>query len=102
LSEAGFKWECLEFTENGLKFKMDFSNPLKVSKSNGAPDKLNINLKKNTFFSKDTFEELQGGLTMDIPLPKQFPSKDEMKKTEGIANGVKSVMTFNILVILAI
>jgi hypothetical protein len=37
---------------------MDFSNPLAVSKSNGAPDKLKINLKPNTFFSKDTFEEL--------------------------------------------
>jgi hypothetical protein len=35
---------------------MDFSNPLKVSKNgSGAPDKLKISLKKDTFFSKDTF-----------------------------------------------
>jgi hypothetical protein len=82
---------------------MDFANPLKVSKNgSGAPDKLNISLKKNTFFSKDTFEELEGGLTLEIPLPKQFPSKTEMKKTEGIANGVKNVMNFNIIIILGI
>jgi len=49
---------------------MDFKNPLTVSKSNGNPDKLDITLKSNTFFSKDTFEELQGGLELNIPLPK--------------------------------
>jgi hypothetical protein len=65
LSETGFTWECTEFTENGLKFKMEFSNPLKVSKNgSGAPDKLKISLKKNTFFSKNTFKELQGELTL--------------------------------------
>jgi hypothetical protein len=35
-------------------------------------------------------------------VPKQFPSKQEMQKTEGIATGVKNVMTFNILLILGI
>jgi hypothetical protein len=44
---------------------MNFSNPLKVSKNgSGSPDKLKISLKKNTFFSKDTFKELQGELTL--------------------------------------
>ena len=37
---------------------MDFSNPLTVSKSNGDPDKLDIKIKAETFFSKDTYIEL--------------------------------------------
>lgn len=49
--EPKAKWECTEFTETGIKFKMEFKNPLGISKKNGSPDKLNINLTNNTFFA---------------------------------------------------
>jgi len=65
-----FDWECTEFTENGLKFNMNFTNPLAVSENNKSPDKLSITLKQNTFFAKGSFEPMTGTLKLNIPIPK--------------------------------
>jgi len=95
---GGFTWECTEFTEKGLKFKMGFKSPLSVSSNNGAPDKLKLQLAPKTFFAKDSLEELSGDIDLDIEIPKQFPSVEEKQVTEGVAGGIKNIMAANLIV----
>ena len=77
---------------------MGFKSPLAVSENNGSPDKIKMNIAPNTFFSKDTLEELTGDLDLDIPIPKQFPSVEEKLVTEGVAGGIKNLMAANLIV----
>ena len=92
-AEEIFTWECTSFTEDGLGFKMGFKNPMEVSKNNKNPDKLVIQLKKNTFYARGTNEPLSGKLEIKFELPKQFPSLTEKMMTEAMAGGIKSILT---------
>ena len=40
---------------------MKFADPLAVSKTNGAGDKITIEIARNTFFSQETWEEIRVG-----------------------------------------
>jgi hypothetical protein len=92
-TEPVFAWECTEFTAKGIGFKMGFKNPLEVSSNNGKPDKLVLQLKKNTFYAAGTGEPLTGKLSLNIDLPKQFPSAFEKALTEAVADSAKTILT---------
>jgi len=94
---GGLVVKCTEFTEESLKFKMHFENPLEVSTSNGNPDKLEMKLRPGVFFAKGTGEELSGGIDVDVPIPKQFPSLEEALTTTGVATSVKTLMATNMI-----
>lgn len=81
---------------------MNFSNPMDVSSENDAPDKINAKLAANTFFSRDFFEPLTGETDLDLPVPKQFTSAEEMAKVKGVANGAKTTMELNIIIVLIV
>jgi hypothetical protein len=92
-TEPVFTWECTDFTSEGISFKMGFKNPLEVSANNGKPDKLVLQLKKNTFYAAGTGEPLTGKLALEVKLPKQFPSAFEKALTEAVADSAKTVLT---------
>lgn len=72
----GFTWEVTSFTSEGLKFKFNFTDPLKVSQTNSKPDNISLKLKKDTFFSADPpYKALSGKIKLDVPVPKQFHNK---------------------------
>ena len=91
--DTDFWVEVTSFTENGLEFKMNFSNPSAVSKSNKNKDKMKITLRKNTFFARDPpHVALSGVLNMDLAVPKQFPSKDDAIMADKIADSVTKLL----------
>merc|ERR1712166_565307 len=59
LAEAGededdnaVTFEVTEFTEEGMKINLDFSNPLAISAKNGESDSLQMALAPDTFFAQ--------------------------------------------------
>lgn len=83
----GFSWEVTSFTSEGLKFKFNFADPLKVSQTNSKPDKMRLSLKKDTFFSADPpYKALSGVINLDIQVPKQFANKLQSTLSAMIAN----------------
>jgi hypothetical protein len=82
----GFSWEVTSFTSEGLKFKFNFADPLKVSQTNSKPDKMKLSLKKDTFFSADPpYKALSGNIDIDISVPKQFKNKLQSQLSGMIA-----------------
>jgi hypothetical protein len=82
----GFSWEVTSFTSEGLKFKFNFADPLKVSQTNSKPDKMKLSLKKDTFFSADPpYKALSGNINIDIAVPKQFANKLQSQLSAMIA-----------------
>lgn len=91
-AEPLFTWECTKFDSKGLGFKMGFKNPLEVSKSNSKPDKLVLQLKKNTFFAAGTGEPLTGKLSLQLEIPKQFPNSWGKALTEAISDSASTIL----------
>lgn len=71
---------------------MGFANPLDVSKSNAKPDKLVLQLKKNTFYAAGTGEPLTGKLNIQMEIPKQYPSAFEKALTQAVADSASTVL----------
>lgn len=82
-------FEVTEFTEEGMKINLDFSNPLAISAKNGESDRLQMALAPDTFFAQGSYEAISGTLELDVKVPKQFASPEEAAKTRGIALGIK-------------
>lgn len=53
-------WECTEFTEEGMKFKMSFLNPYEVSSNSQVPEDVVITLKEDVFINALTLEPVTG------------------------------------------
>lgn len=67
---AGMSFKVTDFTEEGLKIDLDFSNPLAVSQKNQELDKIEISLAPDTFFAKDSYEAISGKLELNVEVPK--------------------------------
>lgn len=64
------------FTSTGIDVKLDFTNPLEVSRS-GKPSKMKIKFKPNVFFSKKTMKAMEPNFSLEVEIPKQLPSKED-------------------------
>ena len=83
IAEVEYVVEIAEFTARSMILKLDFSDPLSIS-SGREPDIFRAKIiQPNLFISKQSGKTVKKDTTIEVEIPRQFPTVEERKIIEA-------------------
>jgi hypothetical protein len=96
-----FEWNIVENTKNKIVIQLKFEEPLKMSTDADHLDQVVIEVQRSgVFVSEDNKFSIKALVRTQVDIPRQFPSEEDAKRAAEVSSFLKSILTFDFIVII--